>query len=58
MQDLTEKFETDLVLRSKRVQESKPPVEIPKYPVVENRHHHHHSGNSTLTTANILNPCQ
>lgn len=44
MQDLVEKFETDLVQRSSRVRESKPPVEIPKYPVMESHHHHHHSG--------------
>ncbi|XP_022323160.2 ribonuclease 3-like isoform X3 [Crassostrea virginica] len=51
MQDLTEKFETDLVLRSKRVRKSKPPVEIPKYPVVENRHHHHHSGSESSSSS-------
>lgn len=50
MQDLVEKFETDLVQRSARVRESKPPVEIPKYPVMESHHHHHHSGKTRPTS--------
>lgn len=51
MQDLVEKFETDLVQRSSRVRESKPPVEIPKYPVMESHHHHHHSGSESSSSS-------
>lgn len=55
MQDLVEKFETDLVQRSARVRESKPPVEIPKYPVMESHHHHHHSGKTRPTSYRAVN---
>ncbi|XP_062584248.1 ribonuclease 3-like isoform X1 [Saccostrea cucullata] len=51
MQDLVEKFENELVLRSTRVKESRPPVNIPDRPIVENRHHHHHSGDESSSSS-------
>ncbi|XP_048775067.2 ribonuclease 3-like isoform X2 [Ostrea edulis] len=51
MQDLLEKFETDLVQRSARVNASFPPVDIPQYPVTGNPHHHHHSGSESSSSS-------